>query len=158
MSGKPPPFEDKYIPEPMSGCWLWLGSCDDKGYGKGFSCQRRYKAHRHSWTLYRGEIPLGLCVLHKCDTPACVNPDHLFLGTRTDNSVDKVRKARHRGWGRGNQPILNGTKHPLAKLTDADVLWIRIDDRKPSIIAQNYGVSRQIVWKIKTRQVWTHLP
>jgi hypothetical protein len=153
---KPTPFEDKYIPEPMSGCWLWLGPYGSLDYGQFTLRGRRYKAHRYSWQVHRGDIPPGMHVLHRCDTPACVNPDHLFLGTQADNNADKVRKERHTGWGRGH-PILNGTKHPLAKLTDEDVLWIRIDDRKPSLIAKDYGVSRQIVWKIKTRQNWAHL-
>jgi hypothetical protein len=157
MTGRAPPFEDKYIPEPMSGCWLWLGSCDDKGYGKGIHGKRRYKAHRQSWIIHRGEIPPGLCVLHKCDVPSCINPDHLWLGTKADNTADMVRKKRNRGWGDGVQPILNGRNHPLAKLTEADALFIRDDTRRASVIAKDYGVSRQIVWKIKTHQNWAHI-
>jgi len=152
MAWRTPLFNERYIPEPNSGCWLWEGPVDAHGYGSHHS----ERAHRFSWELHRSEIPAGMCVLHKCDTPTCVNPDHLFLGTLADNNADKVRKGRHTGWGRGH-PLLSGTKHPLAKLTDEDVLWIRIDPRNSSAVAKDYGVSRQIVWKIKTRQVWTHL-
>lgn len=80
-------------------CWIWIGagSTSKKGYGqirlpgaKG----RQTSAHRVSWILHRGEIPIGLDVLHKCDNPPCVNPDHLFLGTNQDNVNDKVSKGR----------------------------------------------------------------
>jgi hypothetical protein len=148
MTGRAPPFEDKYIPEPMSGCWLWLGYVNRDGYGTLTHHGRVYMAHRFSWALHRGEIPSGMLVLHKCDTPACINPDHLFLGTHTDNQADKMRKGRYGQYGEDNNS---------AKLTEADALFIREDLRKPSVIAKDYGVSRQIVWKIKTRQNWAHL-
>lgn len=92
-------FEAKISPEPTSGCWLWTGSVAGFGYGR---IQRGPRgggvvlAHRVSWELYRGPIPVGLCALHRCDQPACVNPDHLFLGTHADNTADKIAKGRLR--------------------------------------------------------------
>jgi hypothetical protein len=83
-------FHAKYIPEPNSGCWLWDGWVNGRGYGrfgKGL-------AHRISWELHRGPIPAGMNICHKCDVPPCVNPDHLFLGTQTDNMRDCARKGR----------------------------------------------------------------
>lgn len=81
-------------------CWHWTGSKNNLGYGtvglrNGQGKMKPYKAHRISYALERGPITNGLCVLHKCDTPSCVNPDHLFLGTYTDNTQDKIAKGRH---------------------------------------------------------------
>src|SRR5216684_5016973 len=92
-------FEEKYIPEPNSGCWLWDGSLDSHGYGQ-LSSKRGSRPHRASvvsYELYKGGVPNGWCVLHRCDVPCCVNPDHLWLGTRKENSIDMVEKGRGRG-------------------------------------------------------------
>ena len=81
-------------------CWLWTGSVVGIGYGymgKGRRGDGFISAHRASWQYHHGEIPEGLQVLHKCDTPRCVNPDHLFLGTQADNIHDMVFKGRRRG-------------------------------------------------------------
>ena len=104
-------------------CWVWTAAIDKCGYGyiglgpgKGMG-----KAHRVSWQLHKGGIPEGLCVLHKCDNPSCVNPEHLFLGTQKDNAVDRELK------GRGNQPV--GDKHWTHKhperLKRGDAHWTR---------------------------------
>ena len=80
------------------GCWLWVGANNER-YGL-FSCFGRVmKAHRASWHLFVGPIPPGLHVLHKCDNPLCVRPDHLFLGTHVDNMADMARKGRARPQG-----------------------------------------------------------
>jgi HNH endonuclease len=85
-------FEAKYMPEPNSGCWLWMGSIRGQGYAQT-GVGERY-AHRFSYEHYKGKIPEGMRVLHKCDTPTCVNPDHLFLGTAKDNTHDALKKGR----------------------------------------------------------------
>jgi len=89
-------FEEKYVPEPMSGCWIWIGSTNAYGYGDIRYKQKPYKAHRASWMIHKGDIPNGMIVCHKCDVPACVNPNHLFLGTHMDNTKDKIAKGRMR--------------------------------------------------------------
>jgi hypothetical protein len=86
-------LESRISPEPTSGCWLWASTYDSFGYG----VLRNKKAHRLSWQAYRGEIPDGMFVCHKCDVPECINPDHLFLGTPRENAQDMVRKGRHVG-------------------------------------------------------------
>lgn len=83
------------MPEPNSGCWLWMGWLHKDDYGCLRYHGRRILAHRASWMAYRGPIPSDKCVLHKCDVPQCVNPDHLFLGTHIDNMEDMKNKNRH---------------------------------------------------------------
>lgn len=90
-------FESKYEPVPFCGCWLWTASTNSKGYGTiAVAKNKTEMAHRVAYQLFVGEIPQGKTVLHRCDTPCCVNPDHLFLGTRADNSLDMNVKGRGR--------------------------------------------------------------
>lgn len=87
-------IESRADPVPESGCWLWTYSLNNKGYGRlAFNGKPRL-VHRLAYTEYNGAIPEGMSVCHKCDTPSCVNPTHLFLGTQSDNAIDMVRKMR----------------------------------------------------------------
>lgn len=136
--------------EPNTGCWLWTGAYDTKsGYGSFGIDGRRHSAHRASWELHFGDIPSGLCVCHKCDTPQCVNPLHLFLGTHTDNAMDKVRK------GRDNTPM--GVNQRNAKLTDDDVMKIRNDTRTCKTIAAEYGIDGSTCSIIQLGRTWQHV-
>lgn len=100
-------LEADTCPEPTTGCLLWCAATNEHGYGR-IMCgsrnvtgsRRMTLVHRIAWELEHGPIPAGLCVLHKCDTPACVNVDHLFLGTPADNVRDMMRKRRVGGWAR----------------------------------------------------------
>lgn len=102
-------FATKYVVD-ESGCWLWHGSKMVNGYGLVWSGERMESAHRTSWRIHRGEIPDGLFVCHTCDVRNCVNPDHLFLGTNTDNMRDCSAKGRTHGKDKTHCP----KGHPYA--------------------------------------------
>ena len=92
-------FDSTWEAVTESGCWLWLGSTKGGGYGRFRLRGASLRAHRAAWELYRGPIPIGVCVLHRCDVRVCVNPDHLWLGTVRDNNLDAIRKGRARPFG-----------------------------------------------------------
>lgn len=132
-------------------CWLWTGRRDTCGYGRWRTVgERSIAAHRLVYIMATGEIPPGLCVCHHCDTPACVRPDHLFLGTPADNARDRDNKGRRRP-PRG---ALNGR----AKLSAADAAHIReriaVPGTNGAAIAREYGVSRQTVHRIAKGEGW----
>ena len=85
-------FAKKIVKTPF--CWFWIGARDRDGYGQMSVNNVQQKAHRMSFLLHRGHIPAGMQVLHRCDEPPCVNPEHLFLGTARDNANDRVSKGR----------------------------------------------------------------
>ncbi len=143
-------LERNSMPEPNTGCQLWLGSGIDFGHGRMRWKGDLHLTHRLAWIAHRGPIPDGMMVCHKCDVPACINPDHLFIGTNADNVQDMYTKGR-RTMGRGE----NG---PNAKLSDDQVRAIRIDPRRHKLIAAEYGIHPQSVSDIKTRRYRKHTP
>ncbi len=147
-------FEGKFIGEPNSGCWLWMAYVTPAGYGKFGVKNTVMLANRASWEIYRGKIPDGLFVLHKCDTPACVNPNHLFLGTQNDNMRDKYLKGRARGPSGPNGR--HGEKNPLSKLTETQVEEIRASSDPQRKIAARYGISQRAVSDIRLGRRWRH--
>ncbi|KGQ19903.1 Phage protein [Lysobacter dokdonensis DS-58] len=136
------------IPVPESGCWLWTG-CTSGGYGLTSHRNKSVGAHRVSWMVHRGPIPDGAVVCHKCDTPGCINPDHLFLGSHRENMLDKIRKGR--------QPSNAGERHGMSKLSDADVREIRrrvwAGERQRDVAAA-FGVTRGHISYITTSRGW----
>lgn len=136
-----------------NGCWLWSGHRSADGYGKLTIGRSAQLAHRVSWQLHHGPIPAGLRVLHRCDNPPCVNPDHLFLGTQADNVRDMHAKNRARKalW----------MASPFAKLTDDDVRAIRREyaGRRVSqqSLATRFGVSQHLVSRIVRGTLWRHV-
>ena len=133
-----------------SQCWEWIAAKDRDGYGL-YRNVKMVKAHRFSWELYFGPITNNLLCLHKCDFPSCVNPYHLFLGTHHDNVQDKVSKNRQKA------AVHVGTLNTNVKLQESDVLKIRNDNREAKVIAEQYGVSRTQIYRIKNRKLWKHL-
>lgn len=133
----------------MSGCWIWVGAMRRDGYGIILAAGTTVKsAHRASYGIYRGEVPADKCVLHSCDVKLCVNPHHLFLGTKKENTGDMLSKGRE----------AKGERHGIAKLTDKDVAKIRSDARSQRAIANEYGVAQSLVSLIKAGKLWRHVP
>lgn len=132
-------------------CWEWSGCRHYKGYGEFIiEGKNKTKAHRFSWFLAHGKIPDGMLVLHKCDNPPCVRPDHLFLGTPKTNRQDCNSKMRH----------CYGQRMHTAKLTEGDVIEIRkadLTNRTRLSIAEEFGISGRQVTAICRRENWKHV-
>lgn len=135
-------------------CWLWIANTNKKGYGRFVADNLGHlvAAHRWSWEQARGPIPDGLCVLHRCDVPACVNPAHLFLGTHADNTADMLAKCRGRNGGRRGEQIGN------AKLTrlQVDDIRSRLETGQYSHrgIAALFRVGKSTIGRISRREQW----
>lgn len=141
-------------------CWIWTKGKFDGGYGAFCiyknNKKRRISAHRFSWLMYNGLIPDGLLVLHKCDNPPCVNPDHLFIGTTKDNMKDAKNKNRLKG-----PTLAAGEKNGHAKLTNKKVLEIRSKYKNNNItqkkLALQYSVGKTAIWNIVNKKRWVHI-
>jgi len=135
-----------------AGCWLWTGGVTRHGYGRFYPSHGRYVlAHRYVWTLTRGALTPAECLLHRCDVPACVNPDHLFVGTKTDNAADRDAKQRQARGERVNN----------AKLTAATVAHIRSEYTgkygQRVALMRRYSIGSSAFHSIITRQTWRHI-
>lgn len=139
-------------------CWLWTGGRTSTGYGHYRHLNKNWKAHRFAWTLTNGPIAAGLVACHRCDTPLCVNPAHLFLGTQADNLLDMTEKGRRRhnpNLGKGQDGELN--HH--SKLTEADVREIRRQGATPyrglhTALSRQLGISRSAISLILEGKHW----
>ncbi len=143
-------------------CWLWTGpGSGPKGAYGGITINKKsLKAHRVSWELENGPIPDGLCVLHKCDNPKCVNPEHLFLGTKKDNTQDMIQKGRHYTKTKP-QFILRGSDANPAKLNEKQVFQLRrlrLKGVSYHRMAKWINMSRQTIRKAVNGSQWVHVP
>jgi hypothetical protein len=112
---------------PEVGCWIWLGHLHGSGYPRLYIGTRPASAHRIAYETYIGEIPAGKVICHHCDTPSCVNPAHLYAGSRRDNRLDAVKKGRHRNADRFTEAekhyILNSPKSAKQVAIDLGRSW-----------------------------------
>ena len=142
-------------------CWIWTGAI--KSYTPARPKMRKYgygafringkidRAHRASWIIYHGSIPDGMCVCHKCDVPICVNPEHLFVGTASDNMRDAIKKGRLKR---------RGDDSPRRILSEAVVKRIRElrrAGRSGKALAKEYGVCQSTIASANTGRNWSHI-
>jgi hypothetical protein len=132
-------------------CWEWTGARNLQGYGVLRVGESARLAHRITWELEHGKIPVGLVVLHRCDNPGCVRPGHLFLGTNADNVADMDAKGRRR-----SKPP-KGSAHPKSKLTDEAVREIRGSPTMGRDLAIKYGVSQALISDVRKNRIWKHV-
>jgi DNA-binding CsgD family transcriptional regulator len=134
-------------------CWEWQGYVGPNGYGQIGHKRGIMTAHRVSWLIHHGPIPEGMMVLHKCDNRKCVNPDHLYLGTASDNMRD--------AYTRGRMPDRKGENASAHKLTEAQVLEIRTlwarGEMSRKELAAKFGISPITVGEIIRRITWKHI-
>lgn len=147
-------FERAYVPEPNTGCWLWLKSTTRKGYGKfrgaGVGIKGRLvSAHRWAYEEFVGPIPPGLFACHKCDVSCCVNPAHIFPGTAAENNADARAKGR--------AVYLSGPEASNAKFSAADVLAIRARSaagESRTVLAAEFGVCKGAITEVTNRRTY----
>lgn len=147
------------------GCWEWRGYCNPGGYGRLNRSGVYTLAHRYAWQELVGAIPAGMDLCHTCDNPPCVNPDHLFLGTRAENMADAARKGRTTSGDRNPARIYRermprGSRNNRAKWTEADIIEIRrlhASGIRQVRIAEQTGMSQTNVSRIVRRTHWRHV-
>jgi hypothetical protein len=143
-------IEAKVLRIPEAGCWVWMGSTQVRGYGELISNKRKYLAHRASYEAFVGEIPKGMYVCHACDNVACVNPNHLFLGTQKQNLQDMASKGRST-WGE---------KNANSKLTEEQVKEIKhgfVNGKTDIELSVQFNISRSTIYGIRNRRLWGYI-
>lgn len=143
------------IVDKETGCWNWGRPVDSFGYGifnvrtdankRGWRSER---AHRWSWEIANGPIPARKCILHHCDNPACCNPDHLFLGSKSDNNKDRLSKGRYVGTQAA------GEQNGNAKFTAEQVAKMKAERPGPTAAKRQYGISKRQYYRIINGVYW----
>lgn len=148
------------------GCWLWRAPNVSHGYGAYWDGKRSRRAHRASYEMVKGPIAPGMVLLHRCDVPACVNPDHLAVGTQADNIADALRKGRRARKPERERRVAKakppghglGTGRANAKLTEEQVLDIRSSDESSRRLANRLSVSPSLIRQIRRGEAWASVP
>lgn len=139
-----------------NGCWEWNGSVQGNGYSRVYVNGKSKYGHRVSYLAFKGEIPEGMDVCHSCDNRKCVNPDHLFLGTRKENMQDCVKKGRTTKGISFN----TGESCGVSKLREADIIFARQlaqEGEMPRVIAERFGVHPDTIRCAIQRKTWRHI-
>lgn len=129
------------------GCWEWINPNHPFGYGRFGFDKKKYLSHRLSYQIHYGPITSKDCVLHKCDNPSCVNPQHLFLGSRADNALDRTNKGR----------TYKGSQVTTSKFTEQQVLAIRASSKTIKELVVEYQCNKQTLYNIIQRKSWQHI-
>lgn len=138
--------------EKTDSCWIWKGSKDKRGYGRISIHNKPHLAHRVSYILFKSFPDFE--ILHSCDNPSCVNPEHLTDATHYQNMKEAVERNRFK------PPCLRGIEHSQSRLTDGDVLEIRrlfSEGKSGNFIAKKFNISRSNTYAIRDRKTWTHI-
>jgi len=133
-------FAKNTVLNEKNGCLEWVGIKAYFGYGKMYFDGKHHLAHRFSYKTHKGDIPKGMCVCHKCDNTKCVNPEHLFLGTQSENAKDMVKKGRVH-----------------SKLKENEVIEIYLSNKPQYEIAKKFGISQENVSCIKNGVNWSRI-
>lgn len=145
-------FMEKVYPEPNTGCWIWAGRTDNKGYGRLSHRDTFQVAHRFSYFIHKGDFDTSKHLLHTCDNAFCVNPDHLYLGDQRQNNIDRDK--------RGRQKTKRGSSHKLAKLNEEASVKIREIHNPKTFptrkLAKMFGVSQCVIMKVIKGSAWKH--
>lgn len=152
------------LPDTGDGCWIWTAYCvkinEKDARGQFFMGNKLLLAYRASWMIFRGEIPHGMHVCHRCDNGICVNPDHLFLGTQKDNMRDMVAKGRH-AFAAHPETIRRGSDVNTSKLNEEKVRLMRIIYGRGNIsqakLAKQFGITQNAAFQIIHRRAWAHV-
>ncbi|OCT12613.1 hypothetical protein A8709_32910 [Paenibacillus pectinilyticus] len=132
-----------------NSCWECVSHTKDKkGYPVITRMGKFWRLSRYIYTISKGEIPQGMIILHACDNPKCINPDHLSAGTSAENSLDMTRKGRQAKGAKNGGGV---------KLNENKVRSIRMDARTLQAIADDYQVSKKLILLVKKRRIWRHV-
>lgn len=132
-----------------NGCWIWQLAVHSRyGYGQAaIGNGKTRRAHRQAWIERNGAIPDGMQVCHRCDVRACINPDHLFLGTAKQNTADMIAKGRN----------ARGETSPWSKLTSEQAREIKTSGESAKALAERFGVRVRQIFRIRAGERWAHI-
>lgn len=143
--------------ENLGRCWIWTGGKSKKGYGQFTVKGKNLRAHRYAYEVLVGPVPNGLCVLHKCDTPSCVNPKHLFVGTTQENQQDKFVKGRQaKGESNGFSKVTESVVRELRRRYELKKGYYDPVNGQPAL-AKEFGLTQANVSLIVRRETWKHV-